>query len=598
MKRRDAGARLRPWMFAVVLCGSVGCTEPLTRPQAADETERDRYEVQTLGEITQVGNALPTPLSGIGLVVGLEGTGGETAPEYRTMLENELRKLGVNNAREQINRPDSTVVFVSGYLPTGASKGDKIDVDVTLTPRTRATSLRGGYLMECVLYNYDFTKNLNPNYDGPQAPLRGHPVAKAEGPVLVGFGEGDEPLRVKRGRVWGGGRLNIDWPLALVLNPDSQTPTWANRVAERVNDVFDGGLRGANGTSVAKARDPVSIPLRVPAQYRLNQPHYLRVVRAITMYECADRPDDRPDSRSYRKRLADDLLDPARTITSAIRLEALGTSSITALKPGLTSPHLLVRFAAAQSLAYLNSPCCADELARIIQNEPLLRAFALTALASLDESAAESRLQDLLTTSTDAQTRYGAFRALRARNEHNVLVEGDLLNESFWLHRIAPQTAPLVHLSTNRRAEIVLFGEEPELQPPFSFLAGDFTITAAAEDQRCTVSRYPVHGEPMKRQCKSLRIAEVLHAMAGMGGTYPDVVELLFQADKCKCLSCPLKVDALPVAISVYDLDKAGKGQMDLNNAGRDRITPTTLFNDTGLHKEPTPIATEPGAGQ
>ena len=327
MNRRDAElrpsrtARLRP-LLILLLVGSVGCSEALTRPQAAEEPERDRYEVETIGQDTAIGNAEPTPLGGVGLVVGLDGTGGEATQAYRDMFKEELRKMGVKDAQKWVNAPDSAIVFVTAMLPPGSNRGDKIDVDVAITPQNRATSLRGGYLMECVLYNYDFTRNLSTRPDTQQMVLRGHPVARAEGPVLVGFGEGDEALRVKRGRIWGGARLKIDWPLALVLNPDHQTPKWAVQVSERVNDVFDGGLRGANGTTVAKARDPLFIPLRVPAQYKLNQPHYLRVVRAITMYNVADLPDDRPDDRSYRRRLAADLLDPAYTITAALRLEA------------------------------------------------------------------------------------------------------------------------------------------------------------------------------------------------------------------------------------------------------------------------------------
>ena len=74
------------------------------------------------------------------------------------------------------------------------------------------------------------------------------------------------------------------------------------------------------------------------------------------------------------------------------------------------------------------------------------------------------------------------------------MVQGDLLNESFWLHRVAPEAAPLVHFSTTRRAEIVLFGEEPTLKPPFSFLVGEYAITATADDDQCTVSRFPHRG--------------------------------------------------------------------------------------------------------
>ena len=197
----------------------------------------------------------------------------------------------------------------------------------------------------------------------------------------------------------------------------------------------------------------------------------------------------------------------------------------------------------------------------------------------------------------DDETRYGAFRALRARNEQNVLVRGDYLNNSFWVHRVAPKTPPLVHVSTSHRAEIVVFGAEPMLQAPFAFHTADFTVTAAEGESFCTVSRYPAGGEPMKRECKTLRVAEVLYTMAELGGTYPEVVEMLDQADRCKCLSCRLRFDALPVATSAFDLELAGKGKLDLLDAAPEFDLPPTLFN-TGRRPQPPATAPGPGAGE
>ena len=40
---------------------------------------------------------------------------------------------------------------------------------------------------------------------------------------------------------------------------------------------------------------------------------------------------------------------------------------------------------------------------------------------------------------------------------------------------------------------------------------------------------------------------------------YPEVVELLQQAQDCQSLSCRVRVDALPQATSVFELAKAGR---------------------------------------
>ena len=87
-----------------------------------------------------------------------------------------------------------------------------------------------------------------------------------------------------------------------------------------------------------------------------------------------------------------------------------------------------------------------------------------------------------MTTSTDDETRYGSFRALRMMDEQEPTVQGELLGDSFWLHRVAPNTPPLVHFTSTHRAEIVLFGPEPMLLPDFAFQAGTFVMTSTAED--------------------------------------------------------------------------------------------------------------------
>src|SRR5262249_27619761 len=151
-------------------------------------------------------------------------------------------------------------------------------------------------------------------------------------------------------------------------------------------------------------------------------------------------------------------------------------------------------------LGYLGSPSSGTELARAVQEQPALRAFSLTALASLDEAVCHVELRKLLE-SPSPETRYGAYRALRAVDEHDDRIQGELVNESFWLHRVAPNPPPLVHLATSRRAEVVLFGEDAVLTPPFAVLAGEFTVTANKDDDRCTMSHISLRYGKSKRQC-------------------------------------------------------------------------------------------------
>lgn len=584
-RRGRRRGRTAVWALGAFLLGLVGCFPggQQTRLQSEDESERERYGIKTVGDVTLVGNAEPIALGGVGLVTDLEGTGGDSPPDgYRAMLVDQLRKRGARKANEILSDPANALVIVTAQIPPGAAKNDPIDVEVILPPGSRATSLRGGVLKACQLFNYDFTRRLDPSYSGPQSLLLGHPIARAEGPVLVGMGDGDDAARVKQGRIWGGGRTLIDQPLSLVMKADQQYARMTVQVAGRINATFFSTLRGPDA-SLATPRTNQAVLLRVPAAYRLNLPRFLRVVRLIPLEPVAMVPAE-GERRSYPQQLAEELTDPARTVTAALRLEALGKSSIPALKRGLENKNPLVRFCSAEALAYLGEPLCAEELAHAVAQQPLLRAFGLTALASLDEAVCQLKLGDLLVNARDDETRYGAFRALRALDEHNRMVQGELLNDSFWVHRVAPGTPGLIHFSSTRRAEIVLFGDEPRLQPPFSFLAGDFAVTATEDDTRCTVSRFPLRGTPSRRQCP-LTLHDVIRTMAAQGADYPDVVALLQQADAYHSLSCRVRCDALPQAVSAYDLVRVGRNQSDqaeLLTAGQDLGATPTLY-DLGL---------------
>src|SRR5262249_39795242 len=147
--------------------------------------------------------------------------------------------------------------------------------------------------------------------------------------------------------------------------------------------------------------------------------------------------------------------------------------------------------------------------------------------------------------------RYGAFRGLYLMDETDRNLHGELLNKSFWLHRVAPNSSPLVHVSARKRAEIVLFGEEPFLIAPIKLLVGDFTVTAEPGDDRCTVSRFlPNQDRVLREQC-SLKLEDVLHALAELGGQYPEAIELLRKAHDRHCLTSPVVLNALPDTVPV-----------------------------------------------
>src|SRR5262249_2468323 len=153
------------------------------------------------------------------------------------------------------------------------------------------------------------------------------------------------------------------------LKNDQQSVGVANAVATRINAVFPddekqyrirqnkrlvmlgeitSGINekfhapnsmGHGDTAQAAGKEMVYV--KVPFEYRLHPTRYLQVLRLIPLRES-------PESMAkYRKHLQDMLLDPKETIRAALRLEALGKDSTVALKKGLASSNVLVRFASA-----------------------------------------------------------------------------------------------------------------------------------------------------------------------------------------------------------------------------------------------------------
>jgi hypothetical protein len=584
--------KLHGWIVAGLLVALAGCSTAQTRGQAADEPEAPADDlsklVKTIGDITEVGDSAVTPLqlSGVGLVYGLDNTGGSPPPsEWRQMLEDQLHKQGVEDVKAMLNSPRYAMVFVTAFLMPGVRKGEPIDVEVTLPPGSKATSLRGGRLLDCALRNYETTRALKP--DCPTSGLlTGHILGKARGPLLVGFGEGDEEVGLRRGRIWEGGESLADLPFYLYLKDDQCFARVANEIATRINAAFPddpvrqarvqqtrkllvldemtsqinqkfpGGATGNGETAHAVNKGVVHV--KVPFEYRLCPERYLRVLRLVPLHEQAE------DAAKYRHALQAALLEPKDTIRAALRMEALGKESVPALKKGLASSHELVRFAAAEALTYLGSNAGIDELARLAEEHEVLRSHCLTAIASQDGSLPQMTFARLLSSPTP-QLRYGAFRALLTINPMYEPIKGQLIHEAFWLHHVAPRSVSMVHLSTSRRAEVVVFGDTPALAPPFRFDFGtEFILSAEETDTRCTVSRFARQTNPphiARKQC-SFELEDVLRMVAELGGGYPEVADLLRQVDRHKCLNCSLLVNALPTATPVTLLAAAG-GSLD-----------------------------------
>jgi hypothetical protein len=384
--------------------------------------------------------------------------------------------------------------------------------------------------------------------------LKGQEVALAAGPIQSSLikNPDDPPAEqgLKRGFVWKGARMLEGRAMYLVLRTEHQRFRVAEQVAIRVNETFHAG--DSASTKVATARHKDLVAVAVPPRYRLNRPHYMRVVWAVPMSTPSD-------MESYIREWEEKLNRPETTQVAAIRFEALGAPGVPALKGALTSPYPLVRFAAAEALAYLGNTAGADVLQKSAIEHPVLQAYALTALAALDDALGMSKLEELLT-HKKPELRYGAFRAYREIDPTSEFVRGQRCKHAFMLHEVVVPGPSMIHLLREGRSEVVLFGEAPKLVPPFSLMSGNITVTARKDDAVATISAFSAKsgGAPNHVQC-SLNVAEVLRQVATFGATYADAAEILQKADDRQALSCPLVFDALPKAVAVKKLAEAAR---------------------------------------
>ncbi len=518
--------------------------EKLARSQSPDEMDsplETTVETPMIGDHTTIAGLNLVTLQGVGLVTGLDGTGSDPPPShYREMMLDDMRRRNIKNPNQILASPNTALVVVRAYLPPLVSKGDKFDIEVRVPGESESTSLNGGWLMETYLSEQEIVPG--------QGLMKGHVFAKAQGPILVSTGEGDkEDLAgvLRRGRVLGGGKSMTERDLTIFLRNDFRSFRNAKRIAERIGTRFFTYNEYNLREPLAEAKTDQRIVLKIPPKYKNNYPRYLQIIRNIAFRET-------DIAKRVRMEKLSEQLNIAKTSEkAALQLEAIGNDAIPTLLQALKNPSLEVRFHASVSLAYLEEPEGVRHLAQAAKEEPAFRIFAFAALASVDDAEAHLALRDLMS-GTSAETRYGAFRSLSVLDANDPFILGEKLNEEFSMHVLDTTGSPLVHLTNRRFAEVVLFNADQEFETPITLEAGDhILITANAGSKKLVVSRYEL-GKPDQRKELPLTIAGVIRAVTDMGASYPDVAQMLVQADQQGNLPGALEIDALPKAGRAY----------------------------------------------
>ena len=548
---------------------------------APDKRYETKIETRLIGDYTTFSGLQPVLLEGVGLVVGLNGTGGDPAPSmYRTELMNDLKRRGVPNPNAILASPNTALVLVRAYLPPLMKKGETLDLEVRLPDSAEATSLAGGWMMETYLTEQAIVP-------GRALPLQSFAYARAQGAILtagIGSDAANAPELLKRGRIQGGAIVMKERELALYLRHDFRSIRNAQRLAEVIGRRFHDFDQYGIKKPMAKAKTDQKLVLNVHPRYKDNYPRYLQVIRHLAFEETP------VGARVRTQKLQEQILQPERAEECSLDLEAIGTEGIPVLKQALTSPLLEVRFHAAMALAYQGNSDGLTALAEAARKERAFRVFALAALATLDDAEAHLALRDLMN-EPSAETRYGAFHALRTLDKRDPFIRGETLGRpedaaetpgrrtagEYTLHALQTTGEPLVHALTRTRPEIVLFGANQEFRAPMSLSAGrHIIVTAQPGATTVSLAKFQV-GQPDQRRETSLQVADVIRAADELGASYPDVVQMLADASKQKNLSTSLAVDELPEGGRVYyrpDNSAELPGKKRKTKVGRDNMTP------------------------
>lgn len=539
IKNDHARRVMRSFVVVIVLC--CGCSGPILRPQSPEA----RIDLPPMPEVKYI-SAYTHPygmsyvkVEAVSLLTGLDGTGSDPPPmPQRAILLDEMKRREVANPNEVLASANTSMVLVRAFLRPGIQAGDRFDVEVRTPTGSETKSLRNGWLLPTRLTEMAVLD---------QQIHEGHVLGMADGAVLVdptADPKKDEALAT-RGRILRGGVATKSRPLGLVINHEHQSIGVSQGIANAINHRFYAFVNGRKqGVATPKTAEFIEIVMQ--PRYHDNIGRYMQILRSIAFGESASA------LQARMMFLEQQLGDPLTSANAAMRLEAIGDEQAKQiLKEGIGSNDPEVRFYASEALAYLDDTAAVSVLADVARNEPAFRINALAALSAMDDAAAYDALRSMLEVKS-AETRYGAFRALWAMNEHDAFLHDENLSDQFHYHVLDVPGPDMVHVTRSYLPEIVLFGKDQKFQLPLMLDAGKSILVNGMKGDKITVSRFAADTKPEQRVV-STSIDEVIRAIVALGGTYPDVVQALEQAKADGALVSRFEVDALPQPGRAYD---------------------------------------------
>ena len=238
-----------------------------------------------LGDICRVKGQETNTLQGLGLVVGLRGTGdGDSAPTSRALARMmqlmggpmSIDRAGQLDLSDVEKAKNVAMVFVTATVPgVGAQAGDLIDVTVNAI---NAKSLEGGTLM--------LTPLLGPRADNPTV------YATAQGLLSVSLDGPTTTARIQTGAKMEASvtsEFQQDGRITLVLEQDFAGFDTAQRIEDEINNLSALTLSagdasaGKSSRTWAKAIDQKHVQVGIPGLYQENPIKFISFLLGINI---------------------------------------------------------------------------------------------------------------------------------------------------------------------------------------------------------------------------------------------------------------------------------------------------------------------------
>ncbi len=414
----------------------------------------------TVGSLATLRNNQPMPVSGYGIVVGLDNTGHRGAPIFlRQRLLNEMRKQGVGQVSTRdilpltpaqlLDSMTTAVVTVEGLIPPGATKGTPFDLLVTAVAGTQTTSLAGG-----TLYTVDLSMggtNVENQYTKP--------VAQGHGPIYLNpFGSGVQAEELQGFRrqaiVVGGGTVTEDRMIEIVLNQ----PSWqrARAIEDRINERFPMAADD-RAHKTANAVSNLMIRIEVPKRYTQSPSDLLDLIAHFYINNAPG------FEETQARRLYETLeRDPTQAGSVGLAWKALGRTAIPVLREHYKNPRMEIRLTALEAGAYLQDERASQDLLELAGHpDEAVRASAAQSLVYLPRSVRGARALRQLLDDESIAVRLRAYESLASIGDP-IVERMPIRNEAglkFLIDRV-PSNRPLVYITYLGTPRIVIFDEQ------------------------------------------------------------------------------------------------------------------------------------------